>query len=49
MNKEPLLREMNRFIDELTQIRTLIENDDAEGLKEKMKLSTKRRERFDRK
>ena len=49
MNKEPLLREMNRFIDELTQIRTLIENDDAEGLKEKMKFSTKRRERFDRK
>ncbi|MBP5653165.1 MAG: prephenate dehydrogenase/arogenate dehydrogenase family protein, partial [Lachnospiraceae bacterium] len=49
MNKEPLLREMNRFIDELTEIRTLIENDDAEGLKEKMKLSTRRRERFDRK
>ena len=49
MNKEPLLREMNRFIDELTEIRTLIETDNVEGLKEKMKLSTKRRERFDRK
>ena len=48
-SSDPQDAEMNRFIDELTEIRTLIENDDAEGLKEKMKLSTRRRERFDRK
>ena len=49
MNKEPLLREMNRFIDELTDIRDIIEKDDAEALKEKMRLSTKRRELFNKK
>ena len=49
MNKEPLLREMNRFIDELTDIRDIIEKDDVEALKEKMRLSTKRRELFNKK
>ena len=49
MNKEPLLKEMNRFIDEMVQIRDLIKNDDTEALKDKMRLSTKRRELFNKK
>ncbi|MCR4727099.1 MAG: prephenate dehydrogenase [Lachnospiraceae bacterium] len=49
MNKESLLREMNLFIDEFNSIRDLIEKEDAEGLKEKMRLSTKRRALFDKK
>ncbi len=49
MNKEPLLREMTRFIDELTNLKKLIEDNDSEGLKEKMRLSTTRRARFDKK
>ena len=49
MNKEPLLRQMDAFINELSGIRNLIAEEDAEGLKDKMRLSTKRRARFDRK
>ena len=48
MNKETLIDQMDRFIDELTQIKKLIADEDTEGLKEKMRLSTERRMRFDR-
>ena len=48
MNKDSLIAQMDRFIDELTQIRQLIVNNDTEGLKEKMRLSTERRMRFDK-
>lgn len=47
MNKESLLREMGLFIDELTEMKHLIENEDGEGLKKKMRLSTERRAKFD--
>ena len=46
MNKEALLDEMDAFIGELTSIRDSIEKEDTEALKEKMRLSTKRREKF---
>ncbi|MCR5847830.1 MAG: prephenate dehydrogenase [Lachnospiraceae bacterium] len=46
MNKEPLLKEMNLFIDELTELRDLIEADDTEAIKAKMRLSTERRAKF---
>lgn len=49
MNKEPLLKEMGLFIDELTEIKQLIESEDAEALKQKMRLSTERRSKFDKK
>ena len=49
MNKEPLLKEMNRFIDEMSDIRDIIERNDTEALKDKMRLSTKRRELFNKK
>ena len=48
MNKDTRIDQMDRFIDELTQIKELIADEDTEGLKEKMRLSTKRRMRFDR-
>ncbi|MBP5309194.1 MAG: prephenate dehydrogenase/arogenate dehydrogenase family protein, partial [Lachnospiraceae bacterium] len=48
MNKDSLILQMDRFIDELTQIRQLIVDNDTEGLKEKMRLSTEKRMRFDK-
>ncbi|MBP5564989.1 MAG: prephenate dehydrogenase [Lachnospiraceae bacterium] len=48
MNKEPLLKEMDLFINELTELRDLIDKDDTEKIKEKMRLSTKRRMKFNK-
>lgn len=48
MNKKPLLDEMDRFIDEIKNIRNMIESENAALLKEKMRLSTKRRALFDK-
>ncbi len=47
MNKAKLLEQMDLFIRELSEMRTLLEAEDREGLKEKMKLSTERRAYFD--
>lgn len=49
MNKESLLNEMDCFINELSSIRDMIENEKGEELKQKMRLSTKRRALFDKK
>ena len=46
MNKDALLLQMDAFIDELTSLRDSIRNEDVETIKEKMRLSTKRREKF---
>ncbi len=48
MNKEALLREMDAFINEFTAFRNMLMNDDAEGMKEKMRSSTARRSLFDK-
>ena len=48
MNKEPLLAQMKLFENELQKMRTLIERDDREGLREMMRYSTKRRALFDK-
>ena len=48
MNKDVLISEMNDFINEITTMKELLEKDDREGLKEKMKLSTLRRGWFDK-
>ena len=48
MNKDVLISEMNDFIREITEMKELLEKDDREGLKEKMKLSTLRRGWFDK-
>lgn len=49
MNKDALLEQMDDFINELSTIRDYIKNEDAANLKSKMRLSTKRREKFDKK
>lgn len=48
MNKKPLLEEMQRFIDEFTRFRDMIERCDVDGLREKMRESTARRAAFDK-
>ncbi len=48
MNKGPLLKRLDQFIDEINVIKDMIANEDEEGLKEKMRLSSKRRRNFDK-
>ena len=48
MNKDVLLKEMDEFIEEMSNMRNLLANEDAEGMKEKMRISTKRRGWFDK-
>lgn len=48
MNKDALLSEMDAFIDEFSSFRELVKNDDIEKMREKMRLSTARRARFDK-
>ena len=48
MNKSALLTEMDSFINEFISMRNLIETDDKEKLKEKMRASTERRALFDK-
>ena len=48
MNKEPLLEQMDTFLNEFTQLRNMLDTEDKEGLCEKMKLSTERRSWFDK-
>ena len=47
-NKPALLRQMDAFAAEFQTLRDLLAADDAEGLKEKMRLSTRRRAYFDK-
>ena len=49
LNKQPLLKQMNVFIQEFTNMRNLIQDNNIEELREKMRLSTKRRALFDKK
>ncbi len=48
-NREPLLRQMDVFMEEMETLRSMLRAGDREGLKEKMRLSTARRALFDRK
>lgn len=47
-NKEPLLRQMDMFMREFSEIRDMLEAEDGEGLRAKMRLSTERRSYFDK-
>lgn len=47
LNRKPLLEQMDLFIEEFTQLRDMLQRRDAEGLREKMRLSTQRRAYFD--
>jgi len=48
MNKDALIREMNIFIKEFISFKDMIENENTDGLREKMRTSTKRRALFDK-
>ena len=49
MNKEPLLAQMDRFLDEFDRLRTSLANGDRETMRQMMKKSTARRALFDKK
>ena len=48
LNREVLLAEMDKFINEMDSLRTLLRQGDREGLREKMRLSTARRSFFNK-
>lgn len=48
LNREPLLRQMDIFLKEFSELRDLLAAEDVEGLRSKMRLSTKRRAYFDK-
>ena len=48
-NKDALLREMDRFIEEFTEFRGYIAAEDGKRMREKMRSSTQRRSLFDKK
>lgn len=48
LNKDALLKEMDKFIAEITDLRDKLEAQDAQGLKDKMIISTARRKGFDK-
>lgn len=47
-NRDELLRWIDRFTEELASIRSMLAERDENGLREKMRLSTERRAKFDR-
>ena len=47
-NKQALIKQMKEFSEQFNKIEQLIENEDAEGLKEIMRRSTERRKLFDK-
>ncbi|MBR5111907.1 MAG: prephenate dehydrogenase, partial [Clostridia bacterium] len=49
LNKEPLLADIDRFIEEMQTMRSLLADEDREGLRKKMRLSTQRRAAFNKK
>lgn len=49
MNKDVLLEEISEFVDEVNEMKSLLENNDIEGMRSKMRLSTERRGWFDKK
>ena len=48
-NKGPLLDQMDLFIDKFKDLRSMLETEDIDGMREMMRHSTKRRELFDKK
>lgn len=48
LNKDALLTEMERFIDEFSAFRDMLKSDDTEAMREKMRSSTARRALFDK-
>ncbi len=48
-NKDVLLDQMNLFIDKFTELKTMLETEDVEGMRAMMRHSTERRALFDKK
>lgn len=48
-NKSALLEQMNLFIDKFNELKTMLENEDTDAMRQMMQLSTKRRALFDKK
>ena len=48
MNREPLLKQMDVFLNELQGFRDMLARGDTEGMRAKMRLSTERRAMFDK-
>ena len=48
-NKSALLTQMNLFIDKFNDLKTMLENDDVDSMREMMRHSTERRALFDKK
>lgn len=48
LNREPLLRQMDTFMEEFSTLRDIIADGDTDTLREKMRLSTERRALFDK-
>lgn len=48
-NKSALLEQMNLFIDKFNELKTMLESDDIDGMREMMRRSTERRALFDKK
>ncbi len=48
-NKSALLKQMNLFIDKFNELKTMLETDDIDGMRQMMRYSTERRTLFDKK
>lgn len=48
-NKEPLLKQMDLFINKFNELKTMLETEDIDGMRKMMKHSTERRALFDKK
>lgn len=48
-NKPALLEQMNLFIDKFNSLKVMLENEDVDGMRQMMRLSTERRALFDKK
>lgn len=48
-NKEVLLNQMNVFIDKFNELKSMLENEDVDGMRKMMRHSTERRALFDKK
>ena len=48
-NKDVLLEQMNLFIDKFNSLKTMLETEDIDGMRDMMRHSTQRRALFDKK
>ena len=48
LNKDDLLEQMDTFLAEFNELRDMLANDDVDGMRAKMRLSTERRAYFDK-